>query len=97
MENQKILNLLNDAKDSKFVRRKWSIVNDNAKANYGVGNEIIYNAKVLKSNLCDYNDYKDAYIFVRSDITVTAAPATQVAFKNCPSFTNVSQKLMTQQ
>ena len=27
--------------------------------NYSVGNEIIYYAEVLKSNLCDYND---AYI-----------------------------------
>ena len=40
----------------KFVTRKWNIVNDNSKKNYGVGTEIIYNTKVLKSNLCDYND-----------------------------------------
>ena len=59
MEHEKILNLLNDANDSKFVTRKWSIVNDNSKANYGVGNEITYNTEVLKSNLCDYNN---AYI-----------------------------------
>lgn len=50
----------------------------------------IYNREVLK--FCDNNV---AYILVRVDITVTAVPATQVAFKNCPSFTNVS--LMTQQ
>ena len=29
MEQQKILNLLNDANDSKFVTVKWNIVNDN--------------------------------------------------------------------
>ena len=40
-----------------------------------VGNEIIYNTEVSKSNLCDYND---AYILVRGGITVTAATATQV-------------------
>ena len=34
MEHQKILNLLNEASDSKFVTRKWNIVNDNSKANY---------------------------------------------------------------
>ena len=34
MEHQKILNLLNDANDSKFVTRKWNAVNDNSKANY---------------------------------------------------------------
>ena len=28
MEHQKILNLLNEANDSKFSRRKWKIVND---------------------------------------------------------------------
>ena len=37
MEHQKILNLLNYTNDSKFVT-KWSIVNDNSKANYGVEN-----------------------------------------------------------
>ena len=29
MEHQKILNLLNDANDSKFVTRKWNTVSDN--------------------------------------------------------------------
>ena len=29
MEYQKILNLLNEASDSKFVTGKWNIVNDN--------------------------------------------------------------------
>ena len=29
MEHQKILNLLNEANDPKFVTRKWNIVNDN--------------------------------------------------------------------
>ena len=28
MEHQKILNLLNEANNSKFLRRKWKIVND---------------------------------------------------------------------
>ena len=78
------------AYDSKIVRRKWNIVNDNSKANYNVGNEIIYNTEVLKSNLCDYNN---AYILVRGDITVKAAPATQVAFKNCAPFTKCITKI----
>ena len=71
MEQQKILNLLSEANDSKFVTRKWNIVNNNSKLNYNVTNEIIYNTEILKSNLCDYND---AYILVRGDITVVAAP-----------------------
>ena len=84
MEHQKITNLLNEANDSKFVTRKWNIVNDQSKVNYDLGNKIIYNAEVLKSNLYDY---ANAYILVRGDITVTAAPATQIAFKNCAGFT----------
>ena len=68
------------------MTRKWNIFNHQSKSNY-VGNEIIYNTEVLKSNLCDYND---TYILVRGDITVTAAPATQISFKNCASFTTKS-------
>ena len=84
MEHQKITNLLNEANDSKFVTRKWNIVNDQSKVNYDLRNKIIYNAEVLKFNLCDY---ANAYILVTGDITVTAAPETQVAFKNCAPFT----------
>ena len=35
MENQKILSLLKEASDSKFVTRKWNIVNNQSKSNYG--------------------------------------------------------------
>ena len=61
MEHQKILNLLNEANDSKFVTREWNIINENSKANYEEGNEITYNTEVLKYNLCYYND---VYILV---------------------------------
>ena len=61
MEHQKILNLLNQANDSKSVTRKWNIFNNQSNVNYDIGNEIIFNAEVLKSNLCDYND---AYILL---------------------------------
>ena len=56
MEHQKILDSLSEANNSKFVTRKRNTSN----ANYGVQNEIIYNAELLKSN----------------DITVTTAPET---------------------
>ena len=59
------------------MTRKWKISNDWSNANFNVGNEIIYHKEILKSNLCDYNN---AYILVQGDITVTAAPATQVSF-----------------
>ena len=55
MEHKKILNLLNEANGSKFVTRKWNIVNDNSKSKYGTGNEIIYNTEVLKSDFRDYS------------------------------------------
>ena len=44
MEQQKILNLLNEANDFKLRRtRKWNIVNDNSKSNYDATSEITYN------------------------------------------------------
>ena len=90
MEHQKILNLLNEANYSKFVTRKWNIVNDNSKTNYDVGNEIICNTEVLKSNLCDYND---AYILVRVNITIIGHQVTQVACKNCVPFIKCIKKI----
>ena len=71
MEHQKILNLLTEANNSKFVIIILNTVNDNSKANDNAANEIIYNTEVLKSNLCDYND---TYILVTGDLTVTANP-----------------------
>ena len=56
MKHQKILNLLNEPSDFHFETRKWNIANDQSNANHNVGNEIIYNTGVLKSNLGDYND-----------------------------------------
>ena len=94
MKYQKKLDLLNEPKDSKNGTKKWNIVNDQSNANYKVGNEIICNKEVSKSNLCDYND---AYILVRGGITVTAAPATQVSCNNSHHLLNISQKLMEQQ
>ena len=66
------------------MKRKWNIVNDQTNANYDVGNEIVYNAEVLKSNLCDYND---AYILVTGNITIIGHQVTQVAFENWAPFT----------
>ena len=51
MEHQKILNLQNEANDSKFVTRKRNIVNNKSNKNYIVGNDIIYNTEDLKSNI----------------------------------------------
>ena len=56
MEHQKILNLLYEANDSKIVTREWNNINYESYGKNSERNEIIYNKKVLKSNLCDYND-----------------------------------------
>ena len=61
------MNLLNQASHSKFVTRKFNIVNDQSNTNYYVENEIINNTEILKSNLCDC---RNAYIVVRSDIAI---------------------------
>ena len=90
MKQQKILNWLNEANDSKLVTRKWNIVNDSSKSNYDATNEITYNTEILESNLRDYND---AYILVRDDVTFIAASAIQVAFKNCAPFSKCIPKI----
>ena len=74
---------MNEASDFKFLTRKWNIFNDQSNANYDVGNEIIYNTEVLKSNFCNYND---AYILIRGNITIIGYQVTQIAFKNCAPF-----------
>ena len=81
---------MNAESDSKFVTRKWNIVNDNSKGKYNVRNKIIYNTEVLKSYLCDYND---AHILVGGEITITGHQATQVAFKKCAPFTKCITKI----
>ena len=53
MEHQTILNLLNDASDSKFVTRKWNVIYDNSNANNAERNENTNNTEVLKSSFCD--------------------------------------------
>ena len=86
-----MVNLLNDSEkfNSKFVTKKWYVINDKNSGQYGRGNEndssIKFDTKVIKSNLCDYSD---AYIFVTGDIKVADVAAdTNVAFKNCAPFT----------
>ena len=38
----KNIKILNEANDSKFVTRKWNILNDNSKKNYNTTNELGY-------------------------------------------------------
>ena len=62
METQKIGNLLNNtaSESLKFSARKWYVINDQNNGEYGEGNEndssIKFEAKVIKSSLCNYSD-----------------------------------------
>ena len=56
MELQKILNILNEANNTRFTARKLNIAKDQSNTKYNVQIEIIYNTEVLISNLCDYNE-----------------------------------------
>ena len=95
MEHQKVLNLLNEASNSRFVMRTWNIVNDQSiSTNYSAGNDIIYSTEVLKSYLPNYNN---VHILVRGNITDVATPRTQVPLKFVLHSLNVSQKTMKQQ
>ena len=81
---------MNEAKDTKFVTRKWNVVNDNSKANYNGPNEITCNTEVLKSSLFDYSD---AYILVIADITIIGHQEPQVAFRNFAPYTKCITKI----
>ena len=81
-----IVNLLNDSdnKNSKFVTKKWYVIDSESKGNYSHENPIKFLASSLESNLCDYSD---AYILVTGNITATPNnAATQLVFKNCAPF-----------
>ena len=62
MKTQKIANLLDNADNEslKFAIRKWYVFNDQNNRDYGDGDEngttIKFEAKVIKSNFCDYSD-----------------------------------------
>ena len=86
METQKIVNLLNgsDNENSKFVTKKWYVIDNESKCNYSHQNPIKSLTKSVESSLCDY---ADAYILVTGNINVTDGDAkTKVPFKNCAPF-----------
>ena len=65
-----------------------NIANDQSSVNYDAGNEIIYNAEVLKSSNWAYND---AYILVR--VTAVQDNENEVSFKNNAPFINCIPKI----
>ena len=86
METQKIVNLLNGSENdnSKFVTKKWYIIDSESNGNYSQNDEIKFLTRSIESSLCDYSD---AYILVTGNATVTPNnAATQAVFKNCAPF-----------
>ena len=96
MEDQKMANLLDSAsgQPSKFRTRNWVEISGESRGTY-TSNDIKFKTTMIRSNLCDY---ADAYILVKTTITITATgddDATNraderdkgVTFKNCAPFT----------
>ena len=80
MEYDKINNLLlsednKSEKLSKFVTREY-VRNNSLSNTYNENESIRFKTPMLRSNLCDYSD---AYILVKSTITVTALGANNGA------------------
>ena len=101
MENQKIINLLDkdDTNSKHFATKLWYIIIDENNTNYGVNKDtgadnpdtIKYDTRVLKPNLCDY---EEAYILVDGTIRATnAVKATRLALKNCSPFTKCNLEI----
>ena len=61
MEFQKITNFLDITSDNKdlprFVTKKWIEVYDQPEGNYNVNKEIRIKTSMLRSDLCDFNDW----------------------------------------
>ena len=73
-----------DNENSKFVAKKWYVIDSESKGNYSHENQIKFLTSSLESNLCDYSD---TYVLVTGNITVVGANNnTKVTFKNCSPF-----------
>ena len=93
MKRQKIINLLSywSNEESKFATKKCYVIDSQTtKGKYKQGDTIKFETKTIKSSLCDYSD---AFILVAGKITVNANKNTDVAFKNCASFSTCTTKI----
>ena len=70
--------------ESKISTKKWyAIDSQTAKGKHDQNNSIKVEREYIKSNICDYSE---AFILVTGDIRVAVNYNTDVAFKNCASF-----------
>ena len=100
MENQKIINLLDkiDTDSKHLATKKWYIINDENNTNYGINKDtgadnpdnIKYDTRVLKPNLCDY---AEAYNLVNGNLRGTGGNNTRLPLKNCAPFTKCNLEI----
>ena len=69
MECQKLINLVDNKSNqlSKFKKKNWAEINDDANGTYNTSSQIKFKTSVLKSSLCDYSN---AHILVSRTKTV---------------------------
>ena len=87
MEHQEILSLLHEANDSKFVTKKWTLSTINHMEN------MVEEVKLSIIQTFWSFWLQRCHISGRGDIAVTAAPASQIEFKNCAPFIKFITKI----
>ena len=76
--------------ESKFATKKWSVIgSQKTKGKYKQGDVVKLETETIKSSLFDN---PDAFILITGNIAVTAGNDTDVAFKNCASFSTCTTK-----
>ena len=91
MESQKIINLLEQSgndDESKFLIKKWYIINDQNNGQYGKGDRndstIKFSTEIVKSFLVDYSE---PYILVTGNIIIAGDDDNaKAAIKDCHPF-----------
>ena len=71
-------------KNLNLLRKTWHVIESpTGKDKYNKNDSIKFETEIIKLSLCDNSD---AFTLVTGDITVNAKNDTDVAFKNCASF-----------
>ena len=77
MEFEQIVNFLDTTSDNKdlptFLTKKWVEIYDQSEGNYNVNKGVRIKTSMLRSDLCDF---RDAYIVVKGNFTVTTKAFT---------------------
>ena len=73
-----------DNENSKFVSKKWYVIDSESKGAYSHKNQIKFATKSIGSRL---SDYSDAYFLATGNFAVTGGDkSTKISFKNCAPF-----------